>query len=356
MYGYKEYIPLTAEEILKRVDQKEIFKITLKKDIVVDKEFKYKAPYRNDIHPDCYFEEYQGVLYFVDFADISIKSKNCFNFISRCLNLSYIDTLQYINDHLKLGLGNSSNEVKEIIVENGPINVEEINKEFKKSRTITYFPRKFNYKDKLFWSKYEISMQNLIDDKVIPIDIYRSTNRLGETFTNKSPDIMYAYTDFDDNRVKIYRPKTKIKTSKWFTNCTKDDVGNINNIPSKGNTLIITKSYKDCRVLRNQGLESVIWFQNEGMIPNEKILKQLCKRFNEIYIWFDNDQTGLANGKFVAEYINSLCPNKAKFIFIPPKLLKEYNIKDPSDLIATLGKEHLLDFIKSKKLIKNEST
>ena len=40
----------------------------------------------------------------------------------------------------------------------------------------------------------------------------------------------------------------------------------------------ITKSYKDCRVLRNLGLNS-IWLQNEVAIPSRNIFEDLCKRF-----------------------------------------------------------------------------
>lgn len=356
MYGYKNYIPLTEEEILKRVSQEDVFKIVFQEDIVVDKEHKYLAPYRNDTHPDCYFMEYDGYIKFVDFAEVGeIKSSNCFKVISKTFNISYRQALEYVNNHFKLGLGDSTTATKEILYENGPIKVEEINKELKKPRTITYLPRSFSSKDKTFWSKYEISKQNLLDDKVVPISMYRSTNKKGQYFIITAFDIMYAYTDFDDNKIKVYRPQAP-KEGKWFTNCNQNDIGNIGNIDISGDKLIIAKSYKDCRVLRNQGIKNVIWFQNEGMIPSENILKQLCKRFNKIYLWFDNDSAGLANGKFVASHINSFCPGKVEFIFLPPKLLREYDIKDPSDLIATLGRDKLREFLTQKKLLDESNT
>lgn len=348
MYGYKEYIPLTAEEIFKRVSQKDVFGIIIKRPIIIDKSrATYVAPYRNDNNPDCYFEEYQGKLYFIDFADIDQKPKDCIKFTMRTLSLSYIEALKYINEYFSLGLGNSTKVAKKIIVENSH-NVEDFSKAFKKKRTITYIPRQFNGKDSAFWGKYEISRQNLIDDGVIPIELYKSTNRRGEPFTVRPLDIMYAYTEFDAGKVKVYTPKGN-KFEKWFTNCNQDDVGSIKHLPDKGDLLIISKSYKDCRVIRNQGLTS-IWFQNEGMLPNLTIIKNLCKRFKTIIVWFDNDQAGLANGKVVVDYINSISPKKAKLIFLPPKLLQE-KIKDPSDLIAVKGKKKLTKFLEEKKLI-----
>jgi hypothetical protein len=348
MYGYKEYIPITTEEILKRVSQKDVFGIIIKKSIIIDKGMAtYVAPYRNDNNPDCYFEEYQGKLYFVDFADIDKRPKDCIRLVMRTLSLGFKEALEYINEYFSLGLGNSRKVAKKIIVENS-YNVEDFSKAFKKKRTITYIPRQFNGKDSAFWGKYEISRQNLIDDGIIPIDLYKSTNRKGEPFTVRPLDIMYAYTEFEGNKVKVYTPRGN-KFEKWFTNCNQDDVGSIKHLPDKGDLLIISKSYKDCRVIRNQGLNSV-WFQNEGMLPNPTIIKNLCKRFKTIIVWFDNDQAGLANGKVVVDYINSIVPKKARLIFLPPKLLQE-KVKDPSDFIAVKGREELHKFLEEKKLI-----
>ena len=195
-----------------------------------------------------------------------------------------------------------------------------------------------------FWSQYEISRQNLEEDKVIPIDLYKSTSRKSEPFVIKPLDIMYAYTDFDNNKVKIYRPYGN-KEEKWFTNCTQNDIGNINNLPISGDQLIISKSYKDCRVLRNQGL-NVVWFQNEGMIPAPTLLVSLCKRFKSIIVWFDNDEAGKKSAKLVVSHINSLFPGKVKAIHL------EGEQKDPSDYLAKKGKKNLLKFLKEKQLIK----
>ena len=341
MYGYNEIISLSPEQILKEISQEEIFGLFIDKEIIADKKgATYVAPYRNDSNPDCYFEEYEGKLFFVDFADTP-QSKNCFSFISRCTGLNFPNTLEYISKKLNLGKGNSYKKIHK------EINVVEV-KKVKKERTITYSPRQFNSKDKEFWSQYEISREQLEQDSVIPINVYRSTSRKGELFTIKSLNIMYAYTDFPLGKIKIYRPYGN-KEEKWFTNCTQNDIGSIDHLPISGDKLIISKSYKDCRVIRNQGLHSV-WFQNEGMIPKPTILKSLCKRFDKIIIWFDNDEAGIKAAKLVASHINSLYPGKVRVIYLDTLYLEE-GIKDPSDLIAKKGKEELLLFMKNKKLL-----
>lgn len=349
MYGYGEYTQsLSQEEILSEVTQEEIFGIFIKTEIILDKGAYYKAPYRDDSNPDCYFEEFDGKLYFVDFAD-TIKSKNCFSFISRCISSNNIfDTLTFITKSLNLGKGNNS-EKKTVNKESDLVEVKKI----KKERVISFAPRKFNSKDKKFWSQYEISSQNLIEDKVIPIVAYQSTSRKGEVFTIVEMFNMYAYTDFDGGRVKVYRPYGT-KDSKWFTNCTQNDVGGIDHLPMYGDLLIIAKSYKDYRVLKNQGL-TVVWFQNEGMLPNPTIIRNLGKRFHKIVVWFDNDRAGIDNCKLVVNYINSMFPGKARMLYLDIDLLEE-GIKDPSDLIAKKGREKLIEFIISKNLLSNEST
>lgn len=348
MYGYKEYVPLTPEEILRRVSQEDIFKIIIQQDIILDKGALYRAPYRDDSNADCYFEEYNNILYFADFADTEGKyKKDCFNLIQRTKSLNYWEALNFVNDYLDLGLGDSTKEVKKAVLE-APIQ-ESFIRDLNIVKTITFNPRSFIYKDKEFWSKYGITMQNLLDDKVIPISIYRGLNKRGIPFTVKPFDVMYAYTDFPEGKVKIYRPEAPSKDSKWFTNCNQDDIGSIDHLPLNGNQLIISKSYKDCRVLRNQGLDC-IWLQNEGMIPSPSIIRMLGRRFDKMIVWFDNDQTGLARGKAIKDYINTIYPDKATTVFLPPRLLLE-NIKDPSDLIASKGKDQLTEFLRNKQLL-----
>ena len=217
-----------------------------------------------------------------------------------------------------------------------------------KERVITIIPRPFNYKDKQFWEKYKISKENLIEDKVLPIELYRGLNRKGEYFSIRPFDICYAYTDFPEGKKKIYRPHSPNKEGKWYTDCSQNDVGCIDSLPDEGDLLLITKAYKDCRVVRNLGVFS-IWFQNEGMFPSVKIIKNLCKRFKKIIIWFDNDSAGLTNSKLLMDYINSIEPNKASTVVLPPVLLLE-KIKNPSDLIEKKGKEVLVNLLKEKKI------
>lgn len=346
MYGYKELSPLTSEDILNEVSEEDIFKIIIKEPILKDKGALYRAPYREDSNPDCYFENYNGVLSFVDFADYQ-SSKNCFMFLQRVLKLTHNEVLQYIYGHFNLGSGDGKFRLKDK-QENDHVEEEKLVKSFKE-RTITYLPREFGYKDKKFWSQYGISKENLIKDGVIPIQMYRSTSKHGKYFTIACMDEAYAYTKFTTlkgklkpNKVKIYRPYAN-KEAKWFTNCNQNDVGYLEELPEKGDLLIITKAYKDCRILKNFGIVSC-WVQAEGIFPNREILQNLCARFKKIMIWFDNDSTGIAHSARLVSVLNDIESNKATLIMLPPKLLKE-SVKDPSDFYAKKGKEETIKFL-----------
>lgn len=348
MYGYNNYVQTDKETLLSLLDSQEsVFNLIITEEIKLNKESLYKAPYREDNHASCYFEYYNDILYFIDFPDG--KPKNCINFISRCYNISYMEAMEFISEKFNLGLGftdnccnKNSSAVKQIIKNKSIL----YKPALKINKNIKIFPRNFEIKDKKFWCKYGITKQQLIDDKVVPVKAYEAYNKKGELF-NKITPVGYAFTDFDNNKVKIYCPYDN-KFGKWFTNCSSDDIGNIKDL-IPGKLLIITKSYKDCRVLRNLGYNS-IWFQNEGMIPNKNILFEIMNKVPEIYIWFDNDNTGISKSIAITDYlknINRNVKNNIASITLPPVLLDK-DIKDPSDYIKTFGKNSLLNFINNK--------
>ena len=139
---------------------------------------------------------------------------------------------------------------------------------------------------------------------------------------------------------------------KWFTNCTQNDIGGLYLLRKDVDKLVITKSYKDWRVIINQGVNA-IWFQNEGMIPNQDILSELIVNYTEIIIWFDNDSTGIAKARVIREYLTSLGIVKiVRMVFLPPKLVGE-NITDASDFREKKGKAMLKQFIDKKNLLNN---
>jgi hypothetical protein len=332
-YGFCEFIPLTLEQILLRVSQEDIFSMVLKP---VEGEFFLSPLRKNDSSAGCYFERYNGKLYFVDFG-FSNSPMDCFNFISAYYGTNFKETLELINKHFTLGLGYSSTNVKPVIAQN---NIITKNKE--KNTQIIFHPRNYIKEDGKYWSQYNIKKSQLIEDHVYAVRWYKLTKNQN-SFTVRPRKPSYALFEFNP-RVKIYCPTTVNYNNKWITNCNKNDIGNIRNISSRGTNLLITKSYKDCRVIRNLGKKDVIWFQNEGILPDIPIIISLSKRFENISIMFDNDDAGKKAVERVVAAFNSYNPNKAKGFITP-------HFNDPAEIQKNIGEKPLIEFFKKNNIL-----
>lgn len=344
MYGYSEFVPLEEAEIFKRVSQDEIIEMALG----------YKpVPYqricnplkKHDRNPGAYFEWFGGKLWFVDFGDFPTH-RVVFKFISDFYKIPFIDGLKLVNNHFKLGLGQNDEITvpKPVIYEHTS---QHHNKEKERSHII-YKQRPLSAKDKSYWfSRYGITRENLAEDEVLAALWYKVYSNIHQRWiVNRPRDICYVYTEFKQH-VKVYRPFADRK-HKWVTNCDENDIGGLRLLNPIGRTLIVKKAYKDYRIIKNQGLNS-IWFQNEGCVPSPEILADLSLRFDKIYVWFDNDEAGIKNSIKVSELININSPNKAIPIWLPENL-REEGIKDPSDLYFKKSEKHLKEFINEKDL------
>lgn len=311
---------ISKESILSLVTQEEIFELVFK---FKPQEFEYVvSPLRNDDVPGCWFSLHDnGILYFVDFGNGRTHS-DCFNIVQDYFKFpNFYLTLEFIFNSLIRG----KTELKPIEAK------KEVKKEAKKKVKLLIEARPFNAQDGQFWAQYGIKKKDLIEDRVFPVHRLYALNTKTGSHAIECRDIAYSYTDFPDSRKKIYFPLREGK-KRFITNCSQNDVGGINSLAPCGSELIITKGYKDYRVLKNHG-KNVVWFQNEGMIPNDLILNQLVKHFVNVIVWFDNDQPGITASEKVKNHINTMFPSKAKNLWLPESGLS-VGIKDPSDCIA----------------------
>jgi hypothetical protein len=322
---------ISKESILSLVTQEEIFELVFKFKPV---EFEYVvSPLRNDDIPGCWFSFHDnGILYFVDFGSKRTHS-DCFNIVQDYYKFpNFYLTLEYIFNALIRGK-----------VELKPIEIKKaVQKTTKKKVKLLIEARPFNAQDGQFWSKYGIRKKDLIEDKVFPIHRLYALNTKTGNHAIECKDITYSYTDFPEARKKIYFPM-KEGRKRFITNCNQNDVGGINSLLPYSKELIITKGYKDYRVLKNHG-KNVVWFQNEGMIPNNLILNNLVKHFVNIIVWFDNDQPGIVASEKIKQQINTIFPGRAKNLWLPERGL-EVGIKDPSDCKA-LDPKYFQQFLK----------
>lgn len=330
------------KDILKYVTEEDIFKLVFKD---IPDEFEYiTSPFREDNNPGCWFQRgTKGDLRFVDFGNrnvyrgINMLNIDCFNAVQVYFNLpNFYKTLEFIFSSLILG---NKDKIESAIVRNDFVAFIP-----KPSFRLEINTREFQAKDGRFWSKFGISRQNLIDDKVFPVSSYRMFNTKSGDLTLRPREVCYAFTNFKNRHKKLYFPYQKGK-GRFITNCKEDDIGELESLPQTGDLLIISKSYKDCRVIRNMAYNS-IWLQGEGMFPSNSLLISLCNRFKEVIVFFDNDKTGITLAARLVELINTFLPNKARSIVLPD-FIGNQKIKDPGDTYEKVGLKHLEEFFKN---------
>ena len=156
-------------------------------------------------------------------------------------------------------------------------------------------------------------------------------------FTCKSVSYAFKFK----NRYKIYSPYEE--KNKWLSNTNKKDVQGYNQLPNKGERLIITSSLKDVMCLYSAGYNSIA-MQSEMQIPDEKLISELKQRFNTIEILYDNDFNKIDNpGQVMANKICNL------YGFNNICLPRTFESKDPSDLVSKEGSFNELKIILNDK-------
>lgn len=316
--------------ILESVTQEEIFKLVFG---FLPVDFQYTtSPLRIDNSPGCWFQYHiNGTLYFIDFASKRHHS-DCFNIVQDYYSLpNFFTTLEFIHHKLIEG--------RDIITETKI--KQEIKRSLKESVKLIIEPRHFIPKDAGFWIPYGISSANLLEDKQFAISAFHALNTKKGNFSSKCYDLAYADTNFPNGRKKIYFPNREGK-GRFITTCTREDIGGINSLPPFGRQLIITKSYKDWRVLKNQG-KNAVYLQNEGMFPLKELFI-LCKNWKQVIIFFDNDTQGIRSALELSALINKEMYGRAKALWLPETLF-DYGITDPSDLHKERSREDLLQFL-----------
>lgn len=190
----------------------------------------------------------------------------------------------------------------------------------------------FTETDKKYWSQFNIDINTLKKFNVFSIKYYLCNGVVKGIYKDTNP--MYAYKVY--NNFKIYRPLGD-KYTKWRNNLTEYDIQGYEQLPQKGDTLIITKSMKDVMCLYKMGIPAISPSSESTFIPN-KCLEELKTRFKRILILFDRDVAGV-------KYLRKI----SKKTGLEPLLInKKFNAKDVSDAIKLNGFETIKNWIKTE--------
>jgi hypothetical protein len=336
MYGYEEHVEITPEQLLQKISQQRIFEFALQQQFSFN--LKYNSPFREHSKGKgtCRFEQREdGTILFVDFGDLEGRThRSCFRMIMDVYSVSLSTSIKIIAQHFKISLDKSG--YKEVTTP-----------EYQRIKStsgtdIGYTPKAFNKYDIQHWSQFLIRPEHLLEDNVFSVSKFTINGEKGYKIFNP---YKYCYAiDFVD-AVKIYQPYSI--DYKWITNCNENHIGNIDNLPATGDELIIQKSYKDHRVLRNLELDlSVIWFGNEGCIPSMEIIKNLMDRFKLLTIFYDNDLAGTKAAMRLVSIFNEVKAGSTRMVHLPNYVDRKHIHKDPSQFIHKEGRVDLTTVVK----------
>jgi DNA primase len=302
--------------IISKVSEDQIYEHYLKEAVDLGKS--YYSPFGNEKTPSfrlyvknnrilfkCFHSGYQG---------------DCFEFVTLLYGIPKKQVfLQVAGD---LGL-----------INNAALSRVNINQEkllmSRQSSKIDVVLRKFKTQDYNYWKQFGINEEQLEEyDIKVCQEVWLNDKFLWE-YSLRNPIYRYKFGD----KYKCYRPLEKDKKKKWISNTTSKTLQGFRQLPEKGENLIITKSYKDVICMGRLGFPSVALSSEQSYI-SEEFVTYFKGRFQNIIIFYDNDEPGIKAG--IARSMDTGLP----FTYIPQKFSFENNIvKDLSDFIKIYGLE-----------------
>lgn len=269
------------------------------------------------------------------YNDLATSEKYDFvKFVAKLKNLSYYGAVEQIAKDFNV------NGSKDFTV--STTTIKPITKKPKDLFKVTIRP--FSKKDIAYWEQFAITKQELIQNNIYSVSKVEVGDKLIYTDYGQ---LKFAYLFKDEDNTngyfKVYSPLNK--EFKWSGNVPISLPFGINNLPLKNKTLILTKSVKDCVILR-KFFPECIGLQNESKssIRHETLLA-LQKIYKEIIVFFDADNPGKEAAKYYTEQYGF------KSVHTPDILFEKYKIKDPGDFVQQRGIEDFEKWLKYIKLL-----
>lgn len=314
---------LSLDIILSKVTEYDIYRFYIGSSFNIGKIM--SSPFRTDKNPSfgIFKSSKTSNLLYKDLSNGS--SGNCAKFVQELFNLTYREALVRISS--------------DMINKNLTISTEgiTIKEDYSSTSTIIAVKKKnFTITDDNYWGQFSLNRDDLRHFNVFPISNYW-LNGIVQPWGYKYDNPGYAYEIY--NKYKIYKP-LDLKKYKWISNCNMYDIQGYEQLPYKGDLLIITKSLKDVMVLYKLGYNAIAPQGENHSIPKE-VIDDIIKRFTKIIILYDNDEAGRKGSEKLSK--------KTGFTSI---VIPDGEPKDISDYTKVYGLDKSKELI--NKLINNE--
>lgn len=286
------------------------------------------SPLRKENNPSFSFTIYNDKVYWKDFS--TNEKGDIVDFFKRYWSCDYKDVVRKIYRDLII------NNVK-----------------FKKVNRLFAFPKSYKPKtttnnlqckvrpwrkyDIEYWNSYGITLEWLKFAEVYPIS-HKFITKDGKTYTFLCDKYAYAYIEHKEGNttIKIYQPFNK-NGYKWTNKHDRSVISLWTKLPKCGQKVVICSSVKDALCLWCNTLIPAIAVQGEGYELSNTAISELKRRFEKIYICFDNDEAGLKDAELLSQktgFTNKILP-----LFEGGKDISDfYKVTDVNTFKTTLNK------------------
>lgn len=187
-----------------------------------------------------------------------------------------------------------------------------------------------------YWKSYGVSKEWLMFADVHPISHIIFVKEDGKTSAIKADKLAYVFVEFKEGNTtcKVYQP-LNTDGFKWFSSHDRSVISLWAKVPETGDKLCICSSLKDALCLwSNTGIPAIAP-QGEGYTMSETAIKELKRRYKEIYILYDTDEAGVKDSKRLSELTG----------FKNLQLPCFNGGKDVSDLYKIVGRKKFINII-----------
>lgn len=295
-------ISVTLDDILERVSEADLLFHYLG---VTEIPCVMSSPIRIDKSPSFSISTMDGHrIQWRDFA--TRESGHILDLFERLWKLPYQDVIVKIwNDVQNFTKTN-------VTVDNTPkkCTIKEITTKERKSK-LECKTREWQSYDIKYWESFGITKEWLQFADVFPIS-HKIITKGDRKMVFGADKYAYAYVERKENNItlKIYQPFNQ-KGFKWSNQHDRSIISLWTKLPETGDRVCICSSLKDALCLwANTGIPSIA-LQGEGYGMSETAISELKRRFKQVFILFDNDEVGIADGKKLAKdtgFLNVVLP------------------------------------------------
>lgn len=283
------------------------------------------SPLRTDRHPSFGIYEHCGKVYWKDLANKDGGS--IYDLLSRMWGTTFVNTLdRVVKDLDKIKGTTTGSNIREV-----QYNI--IRKPTCKDLQVKV--REWRDYDIEYWASYGVPLKWLKYADVYPISHKIVITTDNQRYVFGAQKYAYAYVERKDGKVtiKVYQPLSPDPRHKWSNKHDRSVISLWTKVPKRGDKIVICSSLKDALCLwANTGIPAIA-VQGEGYNISDSAIKSLKERYKNIYILFDNDNAGLADGKSLAQ----------KTGFNNVQIPQFIGGKDVSDYYKIMGKETFIE-------------